>query len=107
MARQPTARCSNENCNHTFRLYITVVTSNCVNHDWMLFVLASQFSTNLNVATFYFTVNGFTDIVKESCTTSKGCIFTKFASHDSRRFCLGKDFNCSVIVVPDTTSDSA
>ncbi|CIV88993.1 Uncharacterised protein [Streptococcus pneumoniae] len=75
--------CSDDNCYHALSFNISVVTSNRIHHNWGFLVLTGQFHTDFNVATFNLMVNGFPDIVKESSTTGKSRIFTKFARHDT------------------------
>ena len=77
--------CSNDHCNDAFGFDISVVASNGIHHNWVFLVLTSQLRTNLNVATFNLAVNGFPNVMKESSTTGKSCIFTKFTGDDTRQ----------------------
>ena len=45
--------------------------------------LTSELGTNFNVTSFHFSVNCFSDIVKETSPACQSCIFTKFTSNDS------------------------
>ena len=77
---------SDDHCNDTFCFDIAVVASNRIDHNWVFLILTSQFHTDFNVATLNLAVNSFPDIVKESSTTGKSRIFTKFAGHDTSQF---------------------
>ena len=63
-----------------------MVTGNSIDNHWVFFILTCQFCPNLNVTSFHFTVNRFTDIMQEPCTSCQSSIFTQLTGNNTRKF---------------------
>ena len=72
---------------------------NCVNNDRRFLILLTEIHTDLNMRSFHFMINGFTNIMKKSGTFGHTHIHTDLSCNKSGKLCNFNRMSQSILTI--------